>query len=68
MRIPPEAVTVAAALPFLAIVALLARRWAHRRRAAHLDADRDYALVFPDGPDDAPARGTRAGRALKPRR
>ena len=66
MTVPAAVVTVAAALPFLAILAVLGRRWARRRRP--LDDDRDYPLVFPEGPDDTPARGTKAGRALKPRR
>lgn len=66
MTIPPAAITTLAALPFIAIVVLLGRRWMRRRR--QLDDDRDYTLVFPEHPDETPARGTKVGRALKPRR
>lgn len=65
MALPAQAVSVAAAIPFLAILVVLGSRWVRRRRS--LDDDREYPLVFPEGPDDSPARGTKAGRALKTR-
>ncbi|MDB4898778.1 MAG: hypothetical protein JWN53_586 [Gemmatimonadetes bacterium] len=60
------AVVGLAAVPFLCVVLLLAVRHRRRRadRAILLD-DRDYELVFPDGPEDrAPARRTVAGRQI----
>ena len=66
MTLPPAAVTILAALPLVAILTLLGRRWLRRRRP--LDDDLEYTLVFPEHPDDTPARGTKTGRALKPRR
>jgi hypothetical protein len=57
---------ILAALPFLGLVALLVVRARRRRKAAAAPfADRDYELVFPEGPgDQAGERRTRAGRLI----
>jgi hypothetical protein len=59
------AVVALAAVPLLGVVILLAVRQRRRRRAdtSILLDDRDFELVFPDGPgDQAPARRTVVGR------
>jgi hypothetical protein len=57
-------VVILAALPVVGLVALLVVRARRRRKAvAALAEDRDYELVFPEGPEDQPGeRRTKAGR------
>lgn len=67
MAVLPTVLGIAAALPVAGVaVVFLVRRW--RRRATRLRLeDKDFDLVFPEGPGDKPARGTVARRQVKPR-